>query len=215
MQRGKRVESYGRSNAIFCLLFLLFLSYNAGGTTIAPGQEPAGSTTPGGNASLLPPGPGRDLTIKVCSGCHLPVIAAKQGLSKQGWSDLVDVMSARGAVATDKELDQITDYLARSFPPAAPGRGPKLLPPPQTSENANLLPPGPGRDLTVRVCSSCHSASISAKQRLSEPEWSDLVQLMSSRGAVATDKELDQITAYLAKSFPADTNQKTSNHEPH
>jgi hypothetical protein len=189
-----------------CLLFLLFLSDKAGGTTLA-GQEPHESTTSSGNATLLPAGPGRDLTIKVCSVCHLPAIVAKQALSKQEWSDLVHVMSARGAVATDKELDQITAYLAKSFPPAAQGTT-KTSSTPTTSEDADLLPPGPGRDLTVRVCSSCHSASISAKQRLSEPEWSDLVQLMSSRGAVATDKELDQITAYLAKSFPADTNQK-------
>jgi hypothetical protein len=41
-----------------------------------------------------------------------------------------------------------------------------------------------------------------AKRRLSEQEWSDLVQVMSARGAVATDKELSEITAYLAKSFP-------------
>jgi hypothetical protein len=29
-------------------------------------------------------------------------------------------MAARGATATDEELDQITDYLARSFPRTTP-----------------------------------------------------------------------------------------------
>jgi quinoprotein glucose dehydrogenase len=72
----------------------------------------------------------------------------------------------------------------------------------------NLLPAGPGRDLTVRVCSSCHSPTIAASQHLSAQEWNDLVQVMSARGAIATDDELNQITAYLAKSFPKDAPPK-------
>ena len=68
----------------------------------------------------LPPGPGHDLMVRVCSGCHSPDIAANQHLSPQEWNGLVQDMSARGAVATDEEFDQITDYLARSFPRTAP-----------------------------------------------------------------------------------------------
>jgi quinoprotein glucose dehydrogenase len=71
----------------------------------------------------LPPGPGHDLMVRVCSACHSPDIAANQHLNAQEWNGLVQNMSARGAVATDEEFDQITDYLARSFP--------KLAPPPQ------------------------------------------------------------------------------------
>jgi hypothetical protein len=190
-----------RCNVVCCLLFLPFMSFGAAAQEGSSVSKPAAS----GNADL-PTGPGRDLTVKVCSGCHSPAIAAKQSLSKQEWSDLVHVMSERGAVATDTELDQITDYLAKSFPPGhgSSGTSPST---PAASGNADL-PAGPGRDLTVKVCSGCHSPAIVAKQRLSEPEWSDLVQVMSSRGAVATDKELEQITAYLAKSFPADTTPK-------
>ena len=73
------------------------------------------------------------------------------------------------------------------------------------SEKLDVLPPGPGRDLTVRVCSGCHSPAIAASQRLSEQEWYNLVQVMSTRGAVATDQELNEITAYLAKAFPKET----------
>jgi quinoprotein glucose dehydrogenase len=71
----------------------------------------------------LPPGPGHDVMIRVCSGCHSPEIAANQRLSAQEWNSLVQNMSARGAIATDSEFDQITDYLARSFP--------RTVPPPQ------------------------------------------------------------------------------------
>jgi quinoprotein glucose dehydrogenase len=70
--------------------------------------------------SPLPPGPGHDLTVRVCSACHSPDLAASQHLSAQEWNSLVQNMSARGAVATDAEFDQITDYLARSFPRSTP-----------------------------------------------------------------------------------------------
>ena len=66
----------------------------------------------------------------------------------------------------------------------------------------NSLPPGPGHDLMVRVCSGCHSPAVAASQRLSPQEWNSLVQDMAARGAVATDDEFDQITQYLANSFP-------------
>jgi hypothetical protein len=66
----------------------------------------------------------------------------------------------------------------------------------------SVLPPGPGRDVTVRVCSGCHSPGLAANEHLSPQEWHDLVRLMAAQGAVATDTELNLITAYLAKSFP-------------
>ena len=67
------------------------------------------------------------------------------------------------------------------------------------------LPPGPGHDLTVRVCSSCHSPDIASTQRLSAEEWNSLVQSMAARGALATDEEFETITDYLAKSYPRTT----------
>ena len=66
----------------------------------------------------------------------------------------------------------------------------------------NLFPPGPGRDLTLRVCSRCHSPALAARQHLSPQEWSDVVKSMSALGAVATQDEFNEISAYLAKSFP-------------
>ena len=64
----------------------------------------------------LPPGPGRDVTIKVCSQCHSPEIAAHENLDPQGWKDLVNQMANNGANATDADFDTITKYLAASFP---------------------------------------------------------------------------------------------------
>jgi mono/diheme cytochrome c family protein len=64
----------------------------------------------------FPPGEGRELTLKVCSQCHTPEVAADQQLDPAGWKDLVEEMASRGAVATDAELDQIVKYLAKVFP---------------------------------------------------------------------------------------------------
>jgi mono/diheme cytochrome c family protein len=74
----------------------------------------------------------------------------------------------------------------------------------------SVLPPGAGRDITVRVCSGCHSPGLVANEHLSPQEWHDLVRLMAAQGAVATDNELQQITAYLAKSFPNQARKEVS-----
>lgn len=65
------------------------------------------------------------------------------------------------------------------------------------------LPPGEGRDLTIRVCSTCHDVERVADQQLDEAGWKDLVDQMASKGAEATDAELTQIVQYLTKAFPA------------
>jgi quinoprotein glucose dehydrogenase len=70
------------------------------------------------------------------------------------------------------------------------------------AREAELLPPGPGRDLTIRACGSCHGLSVVTNQRLSPREWSNVVQTMSAKGAPGTADELNIIQAYLANAFP-------------
>jgi len=64
----------------------------------------------------LPDGDGRTTFLRVCSSCHAPEIVTHQRLNHAGWEDLVYMMADQGAVATDGELDQIIEYLSRSFP---------------------------------------------------------------------------------------------------
>jgi quinoprotein glucose dehydrogenase len=65
-----------------------------------------------------------------------------------------------------------------------------------------LLPAGTGRDITIRACSTCHGLDVIANQRLAPQEWTNVVQTMSAKGAVATPAELKAIQSYLAKTFP-------------
>ncbi|HEV2595838.1 MAG TPA: hypothetical protein VGU01_11615 [Sphingomicrobium sp.] len=67
-------------------------------------------------AGTLPAGPGHDTTVRVCSGCHAPEIAAQQRLSEQGWKDLVETMAGRGAQGSEADFAEIKAYLAKNFP---------------------------------------------------------------------------------------------------
>ena len=66
--------------------------------------------------SELPEGPGRETTIRVCSGCHAVELVTEKHLSRQEWFDLVQFMGDRGATGTPAEMAEITDYLAKAFP---------------------------------------------------------------------------------------------------
>ncbi len=68
--------------------------------------------------------------------------------------------------------------------------------------DAALLPAGSGRDITIQVCSACHSLDIVAQQRLTPQDWSNVVQTMSAKGAQASNSELHRIETYLSKTFP-------------
>ena len=115
----------GDSLVVFSLTGEQSTSTLTGPTTAAPApaqtamaQAPSAQLKSSG--THLPPGSAHDLTVKVCSACHSPELAANQRLSPEEWNSLVQSMAARGAVATDDEFDEIAAYLARSFPKSAP-----------------------------------------------------------------------------------------------
>lgn len=80
---------------------------------------PAAAVTPA-TPDPFPAGPGRATTMRVCSGCHAPAVAAGQRMTHEGWTETVETMASRGAMASDAELAEIVDYLSRSFPTPAP-----------------------------------------------------------------------------------------------
>jgi len=68
-----------------------------------------------GAQEVLPSGPGREPTERVCSQCHEAQKAASIKLTRAGWSDEIDKMKALGAQATEQELVAILDYLSMNF----------------------------------------------------------------------------------------------------
>ena len=70
--------------------------------------------------AVMPDGPARDLTIRVCAQCHEPNRAGALRLTRDGWEGVIQKMRGLGAQGTDAEFAQITDYLAENFKGEAP-----------------------------------------------------------------------------------------------
>jgi mono/diheme cytochrome c family protein len=105
----------------FLFIGSLLLTGSFGAIAAAATPQASGAVSPAPPALAaatpsLPAGEGRDLMMRVCAACHTPEVVAKQRLTAEGWKEVVESMANNGAVATDPELEQITSYLARSFP---------------------------------------------------------------------------------------------------
>jgi competence protein ComEA len=70
-----------------------------------------------------------------------------------------------------------------------------------TAHAQTQLPDGPGKDVTVRVCGTCHEPVRAASVRLTRDGWEELIAKMVSLGAKGSDEELSQVLDYLATNF--------------
>jgi len=89
-------------------------------------------------------------------------------------------------------------------PAPQPQPKPSAPPPPvQTAAVApTSLPAGPGRDTTARVCTACHGQDALLARGRTRAGWSDVIAQMQNLGLSASDEELDEIEAYLARALP-------------
>ena len=72
---------------------------------MAAAAQPAAGQA--GDHPRLPPGKGRELTIRACSSCHEAELVADQQLDPAGWKRMVDDMAAKGIDATEAELAEL------------------------------------------------------------------------------------------------------------
>jgi competence protein ComEA len=68
-------------------------------------------------APTLPAGHGKQVTITVCGKCHSPERAAALHQSRRAWAETISKMVSMGAVASDDQLNDVLNYLAKNFPP--------------------------------------------------------------------------------------------------
>ena len=73
-----------------------------------------------------------------------------------------------------------------------------------------VLPDGPGRDVTVKLCASCHAVETVASVRHTPEEWRDVIAKMVAAGADGTEQELETVFQYLSTQFPVEA-QKALN----
>jgi len=67
--------------------------------------------------SALPDGPGKDVVQRVCAQCHAVEVFTVKGNTRDGWTQVVTEMVARGAQGSDDDFGTVVDYLTANFPP--------------------------------------------------------------------------------------------------
>lgn len=90
-----------------------------GGSAVSAKQQsaPPQATAPVDGHPEFPAGPGRDVTLRLCSKCHSPNNILAMGRTPEGWQDLIVKMTTLGLQGTDEEFTATLDYLTASFPP--------------------------------------------------------------------------------------------------
>ena len=68
---------------------------------------------------------------------------------------------------------------------------------------AQELPAGPGREVVVARCVSCHETDLITQQRLTRTAWQRSVEKMVRWGAVVDAAEREPLLDYLAAHFAA------------
>jgi competence protein ComEA len=139
-----------------------------------------------GAQSGLPDDKGKDLVVKVCTGCHSATVFSGHEGSLEHWQSTIDLMIARGAKGSDAEFEQIAQYLARHF-----GYVPR----------SSDLPDGPGKKLVETICGPCHGVELLSGRHGTPESWAATVNNMVRRGAKGSDAEFEQIIAYLSEHF--------------
>ena len=71
------------------------------------------TTAQSGRASELPPGEGKDALLRACSDCHGMEVIEGQRRTRRAWQDSVEDMVARGAEASEHDVQLIVAYLTR------------------------------------------------------------------------------------------------------
>jgi len=63
------------------------------------------------------------------------------------------------------------------------------------------MPDGPGKEVTVRACGTCHEGRRAASVRLTRDGWAAVIEDMQKRGATVSDQEFPIVLDYLATHF--------------
>jgi competence protein ComEA len=66
---------------------------------------------------------------------------------------------------------------------------------------AQDLPEGKGKDVVEQVCGACHGTDLVSARRATKQGWGYIVDDMVSRGASASNEQIQSINEYLAKNF--------------
>ena len=95
--------------------FLLALVLASTGFAIAIGAQTAATPADASGVApalhTFPDAPGKDTVQTACAACHSPDYITDAPRNAQGWNDVIDMMKAYGATATDAEWNTIKGYI--------------------------------------------------------------------------------------------------------
>lgn len=83
-----------------------------------------------------------------------------------------------------------------------------------SAADANLLPDGPGKEVVLKKCTTCHSIRNVIASRRTADDWAQEVSKMVGRGATISDDEADTIVNYLADHFGPDSPKTGEQSQP-
>jgi cytochrome c oxidase cbb3-type subunit 3 len=167
----------------------------------------------GGGARALPPGLGRDTVQRVCgSTCHGAELVTGKGYTRDSWGAVVNSMVSRGAKASDTELTEIVDYLAKNLPPktgAAGAGGAGFLG--GGSDDAHVVDMAAaekGRAVYIAECITCHGNKARGADGGVPPNQrgSDLVRSL----IVLKDRYGSMIGGFLKQGHPMQSGRQSA-----
>ena len=69
----------------------------------------------------------------------------------------------------------------------------------------DAMPDGPGKEQTLRLCSTCHEAAKATSVKLTRDGWVETIDRMKAFGAAGSDADFAAVLEYLATHFKGDT----------
>jgi competence ComEA-like helix-hairpin-helix protein len=97
----------------------MHVSFAATGVILLLGGAVGSSDAMRAAQDVLPDAPGKEITVKVCAGCHAAETVASVRHTPEGWRDVIAKMVAAGAEGTEQELETVLQYLSAQFPAEA------------------------------------------------------------------------------------------------
>jgi hypothetical protein len=91
--------------------------------------------------------------------------------------------------------------------PAAPA---EAAAPDRAALVAGKIPDGPERTTLEGRCLICHTLDYVTTQRLTEGQWTNVVNKMKRWGSPVADDEVKPLAAWLATHWPTDLPERTS-----